>query len=294
MTSTYRISTGEKAYILDGVKQNVREDGRGRFDTCTTRVETGYLLHVHGSARWTTLHNGTDVVVSVKASFDTPKHTTPDEGNISCNVTCREGLPDTLSAAVLTRRLQRIFSIPEFLKDLCISESKYCWLLNIDVAIISYNGSALDNIVQATHAALNNVKLPKVSVITGDGGLHILDVNDDPTVFTRLNTSVLPVSTSLWLLGGVPIIDTTTKEEMCSEASINLSMDRQQSICGLHMSGTHAVDPKVIKLCINAAGNITKGIFDSFNRTLVEEEKGNKRHDIVSEEEAQAAGFNFL
>ena len=107
----------------------------------------------------------------------------------------REGLSlANTSPAVLTQRLQRIFSGSEFLDQLCICPGQYCWLLNVDVFIVSCDGNALDYVVQATHAALNSVVLPRVSVIDGDGGTKILDVSNDPTVHSTLDTSMLPVS----------------------------------------------------------------------------------------------------
>ena len=150
----------------------------------------GSLIHVHGSARLTNNLLNTDIIASVKADFSQPAKETPNYGKISVGVKTmneytleNKNLDNSLTnkTTILGEMLQRIFSDPAFLKTLCILPSHHCWLLNIDVLIVSSSGSLFDNLVEVIHAALHSVALPKVSVLNGDGGEKILDMSNDPT-----------------------------------------------------------------------------------------------------------------
>ena len=57
--SSSKLSKAERNFILSGVKQNIREDGRGRFDLRPILIETGFLIHVNGSARLTNTFSNT-------------------------------------------------------------------------------------------------------------------------------------------------------------------------------------------------------------------------------------------
>ena len=83
------------------------------------------------------------------------------------------------------------------LKTLCILPSYHCWLLNIDVLVVSSDGSLFDNLVQVVHAALHSVVLPKVTILNGDGGEKILDMSNDPTAKTYLDTTMLPLCSKI-------------------------------------------------------------------------------------------------
>ena len=301
MHKTSKLSKGERDFVLSGVRQNVREDGRGRFELRPVLIETGFLIHVHGSARLTNNLLNTDIIASVKADFSQPAKETPNHGKISVGVKTmneytleNKNLDNSLTnkTTILGEMLQRIFSDPAFLKTLCILPSHHCWLLNIDVLIVSSSGSLFDNLVEVIHAALHSVVLPKVSVLNGDGGEKILDMSNDPTANTYLDTTMLPLCCTLWMLGGVPITDTTLKEEMCSDSSISICMDRNHQVCGMYKLGLNGVDPKLFKLCISATQNIINSVFQTFDKVLENEKASKPRRDIQTEEENSVAGWN--
>lgn len=60
-------SLGERIYIVQGIEQNVRTDGRSRSDYRPLEFETNVIAQADGSAR---LHLGsTDVLVGVKVGW---------------------------------------------------------------------------------------------------------------------------------------------------------------------------------------------------------------------------------
>lgn len=136
------ISDAEKTFILHGVEDNLRCDGRTRCDYRPMEIETGIVTHANGSCRLRLAN--TDVLVAVKAEIDVPPLENPDEGKIVFFVDCSanaapefEGrggeelameFANTLEAAYRSRQAFN-------LKNLCILPQQRCWKLFVDVLV---------------------------------------------------------------------------------------------------------------------------------------------------------------
>ncbi|XP_073757153.1 exosome complex component RRP42 isoform X1 [Callorhinus ursinus] len=72
------LSEAEKVYIVHGVQEDLRVDGRGCEDYRYVEVETDVVSNTSGSARVKLGH--TDILVGVKAEMGTPKLEKPNEG----------------------------------------------------------------------------------------------------------------------------------------------------------------------------------------------------------------------
>lgn len=87
-------------YIEDGIAQNFRNDGRGRFDFRPFILETGIISQTNGSARYvlatvvfyevykmTRLKlSSTDILVGIKAEIGEPLPNAHDQGVIQVSV----------------------------------------------------------------------------------------------------------------------------------------------------------------------------------------------------------------
>lgn len=136
------ISDAEKTFILHGVEDDLRCDGRTRCDYRPMEIETSIVTHANGSCRLRLAN--TDVLVAVKAEIDIPPLENPDEGRIVFFVDCSanaapefEGrggeelameFANTLEAAYRSRQAFN-------LKDLCILTQQRCWKLYVDVLV---------------------------------------------------------------------------------------------------------------------------------------------------------------
>lgn len=85
-SSSPRVSEHERKYIVDGIAQNLRHDGRGRLDYRFLSVEVGLLPLANGSSRVTLMTGETEVIVAVKAELVAPDASTPDRGSVECDV----------------------------------------------------------------------------------------------------------------------------------------------------------------------------------------------------------------
>ena len=83
------ISNAEREYIIDGVDDDLRNDGRGRLDYRHVTIDLGVVPQSSGSARvrlGIIPSETTDVIVAVKADIGTPGKENPHHGRIQCAV----------------------------------------------------------------------------------------------------------------------------------------------------------------------------------------------------------------
>eukprot|EP00128_Syssomonas_multiformis_P018211 Colp12_sorted_trinity150504_noHs@17687 len=80
------LSASEASYIINGIEQDIREDGRRRKDYRHFTIETGVVSNTNGSAR---LRLGsTDILVGVKAEIGEPTIESPHNGRVVVSVDC--------------------------------------------------------------------------------------------------------------------------------------------------------------------------------------------------------------
>ena len=102
MSAGVRLSASEREFLLRGVDQGLRADGRGRHDFRSFEVETGLAPQTNGSARLRCPHAQTDIVVGVKLEIAEPKPEQPGEGYLNFSVDwCAPLTSRTVLAAVV-------------------------------------------------------------------------------------------------------------------------------------------------------------------------------------------------
>uniref|UniRef100_A0A663DWG1 Ribosomal RNA-processing protein 42 n=1 Tax=Aquila chrysaetos chrysaetos TaxID=223781 RepID=A0A663DWG1_AQUCH len=136
------LSEAEKLYIVHGIQEDLRVDGRGCEDYRCAEVETDVVSNTSGSARVKLGH--TDILVGVKAEMGTPKLEKPDEGYLEFFVDCSanatpefEGRGGEELGTEIANTFYRVFSSESSidLKSLCINPREHCWVLYVDVLI---------------------------------------------------------------------------------------------------------------------------------------------------------------
>lgn len=83
-----KISSSEKKYQIQGLDENIRADGRTRFEFRQLIIETGVLTQSNGSARLALQDASTDILVSVKADLGEPQRAYPNLGRTEVQVSC--------------------------------------------------------------------------------------------------------------------------------------------------------------------------------------------------------------
>ncbi|NXU56615.1 EXOS7 protein, partial [Turnix velox] len=159
------LSEAEKLYIVHGVQEDLRVDGRSCEDYRCADVETDVVSNTSGSAR--VRLGRTDVLVCVKAEMGTPKLEKPDEGYLDFLVDCSpsaisefEGRGAEELGSDIANTLCRVYSSEGCvdLKALCINPRDHCWILYVDVLVLENGGNLFDTISIAVKAAFFNTR----------------------------------------------------------------------------------------------------------------------------------------
>ncbi|KAF6173369.1 hypothetical protein GIB67_027064, partial [Kingdonia uniflora] len=270
------LSIGEKHFIEGGIAQDLRTDGRKRWEYRPLLIETGVIPQASGSAR--VKMGGTDVIASVKAELGKPNHLHPDKGNVSIFVDCSptaapmfEGRGGEELSAEISLALQRCLlgGSGINLSSLIVAEGKICWDLYIDGLVVSSDGNLLDALSAAIKAALSNIGIPKVNVAIGASADEQPEVDISDEDFLQFDTSEIPVIITLTKIGGqYYIVDATTEEESQMSSAISVSINRRGHICRLTKRGGAGLDPSVILDFVSVAKRLSEQVMTRFDSEI--------------------------
>lgn len=272
-SATMSLSPYERDFVLDGVDQDLRVDGRGRLDHRAMILELGTTPQASGSAR---LRLGdTDVMVAVKADIGTPPKAYPTHGRLSCAVELSasadpkyEGRGGEKAGAELARALERgllgasasgAASLSAAasgersrggtnntdnshgagaalnMQSLGIQKGKTCWALRCECLVLSADGSALDALSIAIKAALADCKIPKVTAVAGPNGGDPteLELDDDPEQCSRLDVSNVPLTVTVSRIGDAHVVDATADESAVADFAVAFAVDKNGETRGM-------------------------------------------------------------
>ena len=257
-TSTLReISSSEQAYIIEGCRQNCRQDGRRCQDSRTYYSNGGTtdsnnnnsddagdadpLVLSNGSARLFLPTGETNILVSVRAGLAVPSRARPKEGMIAIHVDLLhktgqkrdEELESTLTELLVPHLMAK--------QDLCVVPHHYVWALYIDVLVLaSHGGSLLDACGRAIQRALASTRIPIVTQMpsqgkdtdgSSGGGVSIEMDGDFKSANHIPGIQNPPVIQTVTILKGpndrkpIFLLDATREEELCAMAQVHVVME---------------------------------------------------------------------
>ncbi len=169
--ATISVSEAEKVFVLHGVQEDLRVDGRRRQDLRPLTLETDLVTHTSGSAHLRLAN--TDILVGVKAELGAPPPGRPNHGRLVFSVDCSanatpefEGRGGEDLATEISGLLARAYSHPSVfdLEQLIVLEKLQCWVLYIDILVLECGGNLYDAVSMAVKAALHSTRIPNVKV----------------------------------------------------------------------------------------------------------------------------------
>ncbi|XP_068092430.1 exosome complex component RRP42 [Hyperolius riggenbachi] len=286
--ATVTLSEAEKVYILHGVQDDLRTDGRGCEDYRGIEVETDVVSNTTGSARVKIGH--TDILVGVKAEIAAPKLERPREGFLEFFVDCSanaapefEGRGGEELGTEIANMLYKIFDNKSSvdLESLCILPCEHCWALYIDVVLLECGGNLFDTISVGVKAALFNARIPKVRVLEDDEGTKDIELSDDPYDCMRLSVEGVPCIVTLNKIGHRHVVDATLQEEACSLASLLVAVNSKGTVTCIRKMGKGSLDPESIFEMIETGKRVTKSLHLSLQSTLNQEESAGKKRQKI-------------
>eukprot|EP00249_Psilotum_nudum_P011230 c23039_g1_i1 orf=380-1252(-) len=277
------LSVAEKRFIVGGIAQDLRSDGRGRHHFRNFSIDTGVIPQANGSARIRL--GATDVIVAIKAELGRPHGNIPNHGKIEISVECSptaapefEGRGGGELSQELSRALQRSLlgggsgaGAAIDLSALSILEGKMCWELYIDGLVLCSDGNLLDALAIAIKAALGNTGIPKV-VMTGSAtGEDDADfeVSDNPDEFSQLDTSRVPVIVTLTKVGRHYIVDATEEEESQMSSAVSIAVNSKGNVCGITKRGGAGIDPNVFLDMVSVARQVSQSLISTVDAEIV-------------------------
>lgn len=264
----HRISEAERKYLLDGVAQGLRNDGRGCFDYRRVAFEMGPIPSATSSCR---LRAGeTDLLVCVKCDIGKPSRQQPNAGRFQVAVDCAASVSvhfaDAWSAEEASRQLSALLEslcAGEAVidrRDLCVLPGVFAWEIYVDVLVLTSGGNLLDSVSLALCATLLQTTLPKVEVLEAmeEGEVVQLRVDDRPESGTPFPLRRLPLCVTVAQIGQRFLFDVTVEEELCAESTLCVVVDAKTGdVVGLHKLGRGLFDlpvlPEMLLRCRAAA-----------------------------------------
>ncbi|KAM3857884.1 exosome complex component RRP42 [Diretmus argenteus] len=286
--ATVQVSEAEKVYILHGIRDDLRVDGRSCEDYRHMEIETDVVSNTDGSAKVTLGY--TAVLVGIKAEIGKPRPTAPDEGYLEFFVDCSanatpefEGRGGEELGTELSNTLYKVFNNKHSidLKSLCISAGEHCWLLYVDVLLLQCDGNLYDAISIAIKAALFNTKIPKVQISEDEEGGKEIELSDDPYDCMRLSVENIPCIVTLCKVGHRHVVDATLQEKACSVASLIIAVTHKGMVTCVRKVGGGSLDPESIFEMTEAGKRVGKTLHAPLMKLLHQEESLGKKSQKV-------------
>jgi exosome complex component RRP42 len=251
----------EVAYLLDGLAQNIRNDGRGCDEARAFEVEYEVVPSANSSCR-VKRGSDTEVIVAIKAELGAPLVNNPSCGIVRFSCEFSSLLAEEASVEAIIND----FVLSHFrTEQLCVYDSMLAWTLCIDCLVESSNGSLLDVIALALRLALKSLVLPKVLVHPPEEAGEKPRVAFDENILEAVDASTLPLSLSLGITADRLFIDPDGLEERVSARAsgsglINVFAHESGKICGVRKVGEAVVDPEVMPGLVNLAKSLARKI----------------------------------
>ncbi|KAH7701438.1 3' exoribonuclease [Aphelenchoides avenae] len=227
----YPVADAEKNFIIDGIHEGIRNDGRGILDYREIFVETGVLQTTDGSAR-VRISDETDLLVGVKADITTVDDSRREENRLRFYVDCTAnatpqwaGKGGAEFGEDIAKALFSAYDNDEVLPDIkkFILAKTHMWVVYVDVVILQCGGNVLDAASIGVKAALSDVQLNEVLVRPADEGKVIVDLPENTRLW-KLDVRKAPIVVCVNKIGDNSVVDVTLAEETCSTSSIHVGV----------------------------------------------------------------------
>ena len=275
------ISAAEALYFTDGINQGIRADGRSCDSIRPLHIDRGVVNTANGSCRIRS--KGCDIYVAIKADIGRPRHATPDEGiiNVSvefgCSVLSRvqdfSGRQANMEADAFSELVSNLISTLCLStldkKQFCISPSRACWVVSVDVLVERIDGPLLDPISLGIRAALLDLELP-VALLPVDSEVRdgdekesmipVVELTGDLWKPSHESSSAICVSVGVFCENTVMMVDLDRIEENLAKTRgnnlVTISVNERGDCCGIHKFGAGSLDPRVLRDVVLAASRV--------------------------------------
>jgi len=261
------LSEEEKYYLMRGVRENKRVDGRSRLDYRSGDLEMNYVSNAHGSLRIQLAE--TDVIIAAKVDLGIPDPETPELGKINFLMDCSptaspefEGRGGDQLAETICRILSSAYvkSGTIDLRSLCIIPEKHCYVIDVDILVLQCGGNLLDVISMGVKVCLGICEVPLVVDTRYDLGKPTPVFATDEFKFNYLDVSNSPVVITLPRVGRYFVVDATLEEESCSQRKLAIGVSPNGGITSVDKLGKGCYKIRSISASVQMAAMVGAGL----------------------------------
>lgn len=207
----------------------------------------------------------------LQASLGAPDAAHPDWGRIEiaaevsplCNLQPRS-LSEPLAAAVASQLSRSGLEQALDLKALGIVPGRRCWVLYVDVLLLSLDGALASAASVGLKAALAATSVPRLTLVQGEDPEDEPDyeLDDDPEAAVHLDVEKVPLVVAVAKIGEGVVVDPTAVEEACAAAVLLAGVLPNGELTGLTKELTGAVGAGDLLVrgmaCIRGAARMTR------------------------------------
>uniref|UniRef100_A0A0K8TM19 Exosome complex component RRP45 n=1 Tax=Tabanus bromius TaxID=304241 RepID=A0A0K8TM19_TABBR len=266
------LSTSEKNFVLQCIKQNKRLDGR-KFDEFRP-------MEIILSSNWggvIVCLGETKVFAQASCEVGQPKSQRPNEGLVYINVDIGPLAASNYQSGSneVTVQVNRI--LEKIIKDsgcvdlesLCISSEEKVWILRVNVNILNPDGNIIDCASIAALTALLHFKRPDVTVEGEETIIHTHEERDPIPIV--LHHYPISISFATFNDGEVAVADPTVIEERCSEANMIFGINSYRELCCLNLGGTTLTSTNLLLMCSNKAAHRAKFVVEKIKAVIADD-----------------------
>ena len=277
------VSNCEKQFLLEGLWEGKRLDGRGTFEERKLEIVFG---RDYGSCQ--VRLGETKVQASVSTSVTEPRVTRPNEGVLMVYVDLSPMAAPKFEVGRLSeegvelnRTVERCLKESRCLdlESLCIVSEEKVWSVRLDIQILNHCGNLSDAASIAGLAALCHARRPDVSLQGDEVTIHSPHEKDPIPLAVHHH----PV-TSTFAMFQMPgqsdtmiVCDPSLLEEECSRGKMIIGVNAYREVCTLHLAGQVIIDKKLVIRLSHTAAEKSKKIVEKIKQALAEEEERRKR-----------------
>jgi len=245
-----------RAFLQKFVNQGVRPDGRSLAESRPLSIEKGVVSATDGSGRVTL--GDTIVLCGVRflvgepgpardqGSLEAKVHLTPVCSPVYDGHSSEQAVP---IASFLTRIIRA--GLVD-LKALCVLEDTAAFHLKADIVCLADDGNLEDACLNALVAALEDLRLPEIKMMDGQGGQsEIVQVGEERP--HKVTFGFKARSTTFGMFDGHVLLDPTVPESDVLDGKISVVLDEDRNIVATIKPGGPPLSFKQLEACIDKA-----------------------------------------
>jgi len=277
------VSTNEREFIHEGLKHDIRVDGRQPLDMRNVKINFGQNV---GSVE---VQLGTTrALATVSAEIVPPFPERPSEGFLNFFVDFSPMASPSFQAnrpsdkaVELSRVVERGIKESRALdtEALCLVAGEKVWAIRCDVHVTDCGGNMTDAVNLAAVIALLHFRRPDVTVVGGKVTVHPTD-DRQPMPLAIHHVPISLTCAFFKIDDQVKIVaDPGLKEEAVCEGVLTVTVNVHKEICCVQKAGGLAISAAQVLFCSKLAASKAEQLTTLINSRL-EEDKVNVRSNL--------------